>query len=64
MSCRGPAFLVAPIGIGALWVALAATDVSAAQTAPGTLPGMRTTIDGQADVGGRSAPTSRNEELH
>jgi hypothetical protein len=49
VSPRGPAFLVASIGIGALLVALAAMH-AAAQTAPGSLPGMRSTIDGEADT--------------
>jgi hypothetical protein len=49
VSGRGSAFLVAPIGIGALMVALA-TMYAAAQTAPGSLPGMRTTIDGEGDT--------------
>jgi hypothetical protein len=48
VSRRGAAFLVAPIG--ALMVALAAMH-AAAQTVPGPLPSMRSTIDGDADRG-------------
>ena len=49
MSCRGSAFLVAPIAIGALLVAFA-TMPGTAQTAAGSPPGMRPTIDGDADT--------------
>ena len=47
MSRRGAAFLVAPIAIGALLVALATMHAAAQSSAPS---GMRTTIDGDADA--------------
>ena len=61
MSGRGPAFLVAPIG--ALMVALA-TMHAAAQTRPGPLPGMRTTIDGDADPASPAAPHQEADQEH
>jgi hypothetical protein len=47
VSC-GSARLAAPIGVGALLLALAATDV--AVPAPADLPGLRTTLDGEPDA--------------
>jgi hypothetical protein len=47
VSCRGAAFLVAPIGIGALLVALATMHAAAQSGAPA---GMRSTIEGDADT--------------
>ena len=51
MSCRGSARLVAPAGVGALMLALAATQ-GAAQ-APVAPSGMRTTLDEDSDLAAR-----------
>jgi hypothetical protein len=48
VSGRGSARLAAPIGVGALLLALAATDV--ARPAPADLPALRTTLDSEPDA--------------
>jgi len=61
VSCRGSAFLVAPIRIGALVVAFATMPAAAQTISPS---GMRPTIDGDADTAAprrtRTPPQSTN----
>src|SRR2546428_251834 len=51
VSCRGPARLIVPIGVGALMLALALPQVAA--QSPAMPSGMRTTLDDDSEAPGR-----------
>jgi hypothetical protein len=52
VSCRGPARLIVPIGVGALMLALAVPQVAA--QSPAMPSGMRTTLDDDSEAPGRA----------